>query len=162
MVKKSKTWQEKLVDNKDLPKIIECEEKGKFGPRWGLKAGDTLIIPAPIEVDEIMKNVRKGKLITTNEIRKILATKHRTTSACPMTTGIFTWIAAHAAEEAKCEGKENITPYWRTLKTDGVINPKYPGGIEAQKKLLENEGYKVAQSGKKYVVIDYEKHLVKL
>ncbi|WP_455391866.1 methylated DNA-protein cysteine methyltransferase [[Eubacterium] cellulosolvens] len=151
-----------MTDNKDLPKIIKCEEQGKFGPRWGLKAGDTLVIPAPIEVDAIMKTVEKGKLITTNEIRQILATKHKTTSACPMTTGIFTWIAAYAAEEAKCEGKENVTPYWRTLKTNGMINPKYPGGIEAQKMLLKNEGHKVVQKGKNYVVADFEKYLVEL
>jgi len=86
---KKKSWREKLADSKDLPKVIRCEEKGKYGLRWGLKAGDTLVIPAPPEVDEIMKTVEKGKLITINEIRKMLAKKHKTTSACPITTGIF-------------------------------------------------------------------------
>lgn len=42
-----------------------------------------------------------------------------------MTTGIFAWIAAHAAEEQRQQGKRDITPYWRTLKSGGVINPKY-------------------------------------
>ena len=79
-----------------------------------------------------------------------------------MTTGIFAWIAAHAAEEAAKEGKKNITPYWRTLKTGGVINQKYPGGAEAQKKLLEKEGHKVIQKGKRYVAVDFEKYLVGL
>jgi hypothetical protein len=161
MAKKRKSWQEKLAYNKDLPKIIRCEEKGKFGPRWGLKAGDTLVIPAPIEVDEIMKKVPKGKLITTNEIREKLAKKHGTTNSCPMTTGIFTWIAANAAEEASAEGRKNVTPYWRTLKTGGVINEKYPGGAETQKKLLEKEKHKVIKKGRKFVVVDFEKYLYK-
>jgi len=34
--------------------------------------------------------------------------------------------------------------------------------VEAQRKLLEKEGHKVVQKGKKFVVVDYEKFLVKL
>jgi alkylated DNA nucleotide flippase Atl1 len=109
-----------------------------------------------------MKKVPKGKLITINEIRTALARKHNATIGCPITCGIFAWIAAHAAEEAAAEGKKNITPYWRTLKVGGVINEKYPGGVEAQEKLLQKEGHKVIQKGKKCVVVDFEKYLVKL
>lgn len=133
--------------------------------RWGTKLGDTVVIPAPIEVDEIMKKVPKGRLITINEIKEALAQKHKkdgATICCPITTGIFAWIAAHAAEEAKTEGKKDVTPYWRCLKTNREINPKYPGGVEAQKRLLEKEGHKVIQKGKKYVVADFEKYLVEL
>lgn len=49
-----------------------------------------------------------------------------------MTTGIFAWISAHAAEEAAAEGVQDVTPYWRTLKSDGELNEKYPGGVEQQ------------------------------
>ncbi len=158
---KKKSWREKLADSKDLPKVIRCEEKGKYGPRWGVKPGDTLVIPAPKEVDEIMKRVKKGRLITINEIRRILAKKHKTTSACPITSGIFGWIAANAAEEQRQQGKKNITPYWRTLKAGGELNPKYPGGIDAQKKCLESEGHKIVQKGKRYIIENYEKSLMK-
>jgi len=155
--KKRKSWQEKLADSKDLPKIKKIDER--MSKRWG---EGTFVIPAPIEVDEIMRKVPKGKLITINEIRQILAKKHGATIACPMTTGIFAWIAAHAAEEAAAEGKKNTTPYWRTLKTGGVINEKYPGGIENQKELLEKEGHKIIQKGKKSVVADLEESLIEL
>lgn len=77
-----------------------------------------------------------------------------------MGTGIFARIAAGAAEEDILDGKKNINPYWRTLKAGGVINDKYPGGVEAQKELLEEEGHTVVKKGKKYVVVDFEKHLV--
>lgn len=157
MVTFKKSWQEKLTDSKGLPKVEKITEK--MSKRWGT---GTVVIPAPKEVDEMMKRVPKGKLITINEIRNALAKKHGASIGCPITTGIFAHIAAHAAEEAKAEGKKDITPYWRTLKTGGIINEKYPGGIEAQKKLLEKEGHEVIQKGKKYMVADFEKHLLKM
>jgi alkylated DNA nucleotide flippase Atl1 len=159
MAKKRKSWREKLADNKGLPKLEKITPK--MAGRWGTKVGDTVVIPAPIEVDEIMKKVPKGKFITINEIRGALARKHNATIGCPITTGIFARIAAETAAETEAEGGKNITPYWRTLKAGGVINRKYPCGVEAQKKLLEKEGHKVIQKGKKYVVVDFEKYLVK-
>ncbi|MBN1638949.1 MAG: hypothetical protein JW866_08280 [Ignavibacteriales bacterium] len=104
--KTKKTWKEKLLDSKELPKVIEIDEK--LSKRWG---EGTCVIPAPIEVNEIMSKVPKGKLITINEIRKLLAQKHETNIACPITTGIFAWISANAAEEDTKAGKEKITPY---------------------------------------------------
>jgi alkylated DNA nucleotide flippase Atl1 len=127
--------------------------------RWGT---GTVIIPAPIEVDEMMRKVPRGKLATINEIRVALAKKHGAAIGCPITTGIFAWVAAHAAEEEKERSKGGITPYWRTLKRGGEINPKYPGGTEAQTRLLEEEGHRVVQKGKKHFVVDYEKSLAKL
>jgi alkylated DNA nucleotide flippase Atl1 len=157
MPTKKKSWTEKLADSKDLPKVEKITDK--MSKRWGT---GTVVIPAPMEVDELMRKVPQGKLATINEIREALAKKHRATIGCPMTTGIFAWIAAHAAEEQRQEGKKDINPYWRTLKSGGVINAKYPGGVEGQKKLLEREGHKVVQKGKKYIVADYEKTLMKL
>jgi len=157
MPTKRKSWTEKLADSRGLPRVEKVTEK--MSKRWGT---GTVVIPAPMEVDEIMRKVPEGKLVTINEIRAALAKKHKATIGCPITTGIFAWIAAHAAEEQRQEGKKDITPYWRTLKTGGVINPKYPSGVESQKELLEKEGHKVIQKGKKYVVVDYKKSLTKL
>lgn len=157
MTTKKKSWVEKLADSKDLPRVEKITEK--MSKRWGT---GTVVIPAPLEVDAMMKKVPRGKLVTINEIRGALAKKHDATIGCPLTTGIFASIAAKAADEQRQEGKKDITPYWRTLKTGGVINPKYPGGVEGQKKLLEEEGHKVIQKGKKYIVADYEKSLMKL
>jgi alkylated DNA nucleotide flippase Atl1 len=155
MTYKKKSWREKLADSRGLPRVELITEK--MSTRWGT---GTIVIPAPMEVDELMKRVRKGKLITVNEIRNILAKKHGATIGCPITTGIFAMIAAHAARKAMEEGKTRVTPYWRTLKSDGEINPKYPGDIEAQRARLESEGHKVIQREKKYLVKDYQKHLV--
>jgi len=154
---KKKSWIEKLNDSKGLPKVEKITEK--MSKRWG---SGTVVIPAPMEVDEIMRSVPEGKLVTINEIRALLARKHGATIGCPITTGIFAWIAANAAEEQKQQGERNITPYWRTLKAGGVLNEKYPGGVEGQRKLLEKEGHRVIQKGKKYIVDGYEKALVKI
>jgi alkylated DNA nucleotide flippase Atl1 len=109
-----------------------------------------------------MRKVPAGKLVTINEIRTALARKHKATIGCPMTTGIFAWIAAHAAEEREQSGDKDVTPYWRTLKTGGVLNEKYPGGVEAQKLRLTREGHAVAKKGKKCVVLNYEKALIQI
>jgi alkylated DNA nucleotide flippase Atl1 len=154
---KKKSWSEKLQDSKDLPKVETITYK--MSKRWGT---GTVVIPAPMEVDEIMRKIPEGKVTTINEIRAVLAKKHKASIGCPITTGIFAWVAANAAEERRLKGVKSITPYWRTLKAGGVINKKYPGGAEAQKKLLEKEGHKVIQKGKNYAVIDYEKALAKI
>lgn len=149
-MKPKKSWREKLNDSKGLPKTGAIE--GKMSKRWG---EGTMVIPAPIEVDELMRKVPKGKLTSINVLRTELAKKHGVTMACPITTGIFAWIAAHAAEEAAADGEKKITPYWRTLKTGGELNPKYPGGIAALKKKLKAEGHAVVQKGKRWFVRDY-------
>ncbi len=153
-MKARKNWREKLADDKDLPKVGPVA--GKMTTRWGT---GIMVIPAPREVDEIMKRVPRGRLITINEIRAALARKHKADFGCPITTGIFAWIAAHAAEEASADGAKRITPYWRTLKTGGELNAKYPGGIPQLKKRLQAEGHKVVQKGKRYLVEDIEKSL---
>lgn len=154
---RKKSWREKLADSKGLPKVEKIEDKHEA--RWGT---GTVVIPAPAEVDELMQQVPSGKLVTINELRAALAKKHGATIACPITTGIFAWIAAHAAEEAENEGARSITPYWRTLKSDGELNPKYPGGIEQLRIRLEAEGHRVVAKGRRYLVADYEAHLAKL
>lgn len=54
---------------------------------------------------------------------------------------------------------------WRTLKANGELNEKYPGGIESQKEKLEAEGHAILSKGRKnirYYVKDYEKVLFAL
>jgi hypothetical protein len=150
MAYKRKTWQEKLEDSKDLPRVCDATKSKRGGT-------GTFVIPAPLEVDALMKKVRRGKLTTIGEIQKTLAKTHNTTSACPITTGIFAWIAAHAADEAELGGRSRITPYWRTLKTGGELNPKYPGGIKNVRARLAAEGHRVIKKGKRYFVADFEK-----
>jgi hypothetical protein len=163
MAYKKKSWQAKMADKKDTPKILNLEPNFpcyKPAVKMGARAGDKIVLVNPSEVEEIMCEIPKGRLITIYEVCKKLAKKYRVEAACSLTTGIFIMTAANAAEEMKNEGKKNVLAYWRTLKAQGFLNEKYPGGAERHKKLLEQEGYTVAKKGKKYYVPDFEKYLV--
>jgi len=153
-MKTKKSWREKLADNKGLPRVGKVT--GEMTKRWGT---GTFVIPAPLEVDALMKRVPKGRVVTINELRAALAKRHKVDFTCPITTGIFSWIAAHAAAEAGAEGKKRVTPYWRTLKTGGELNPKYPGGVEGIAKRLRAEGHKIVTKGRRMLVTDHEKKL---
>ena len=157
MAKKKKSWQEKLNDDKDLPRVEPITDK--MSKRWG---EGTFVIPAPREVNEIMRQVPIGKLITVNQIREVVARKHGASIGCPITTGIFAWVAAHAAAEAAVAGQSDITPYWRTLKSKGELNPKYPGGVEELAAHLEAEGHTIDWGRKTPRVKDFEKALVEV
>jgi alkylated DNA nucleotide flippase Atl1 len=155
-MKAKKSWREKLADDKGLPKV--CKVAGRMIKRWGT---GTFVIPAPREVNALMQQVPKGRVVTINELRAVLARKHKADFACPITTGIFSWIAAHAAAEAEAGGAKRITPYWRTLKAGGEINPKYPGGVKAVARRLRAEGHRVIQKGKRFLALDYAENLFK-
>ena len=160
MVYKKKTWQEKLEDNKSFPKTAKLEPNFpcyRALKKMGAEPGDSVVLTRPLEVDAIMKKVPKGRLITLKEICEKLAKKHKAEYCCTLTTGIFIMIAANAAEETKGD-----THYWRTLKNNGELNKKYPGGIEKQKNLLEKEGHTIVNKGRRLFVKDFEKKLIKM
>ena len=158
-----KTWLAELEDKASLPKVLKLE-KGfpcyNAVHKMGAEVGDDIVLVNPSEVVEIMKQVPKGKLITIVEICKKIAELHNVKGCCSLTTGIFIMTAANAEEEAARDGKLLDIPYWRTLKSGGFLNPKYPGGREAHKNLLEKEGYKVIQKGKNFLVQDFQKYLL--
>jgi hypothetical protein len=151
---RKKTWQEKLADNKGFPRV--CPIDATKSKRWGT---GTFVIPAPTEVDELMRRVPRGKVTTIDELRKVLARRHSATIACPLTTGIFAWIAARAAAEAEAEGKTKITPFWRTLKSKGELNPKYPGGPPELARRLSAEGHKIMKKGSRFFVEGFQDRL---
>ena len=152
-----KTWRQKLADDKDLPKVVKLDATA--AARWG---GRSLAIPAPREVDALMRRVPRGRVTTINELRAAIARDHRAAAGCPITTGIFSWIAAHVAAEGAAAGESGITPYWRTLKTGGELNPKYPGGIPALAARLEAEGHRIVQKGKRFFVVDFDRVVERL
>lgn len=152
-----KDFNEMLHDSKDMPKfqiITDHKSIAKYG-------GGCMYFAPPIDYDKIMKMVPYGKVITVGKIREYFAKMSGADFTEPITAGIFVSIAAWASHQRT----ENKTPYWRTLKANGELNEKYPGGVEAQKEKLETEGHTVIQKGRKnirYYVKDYEKVLLEL
>ena len=149
-----KTYNEKLNHSGDLPKVEKLTDP-RFIERY---KADSMVIAAPLEYDALMKKVPIGKLTTIDSMMAFMAKRHEAGCACPMTAGIFVKISAYASEE---RGGKNETPWWRTLKKGGILNEKFPDGIESQKLRLETEGHKVIQKGKNYFVDGYEAKLCK-
>jgi hypothetical protein len=156
--KARKSWHEKLENPVEgLPKVVEVP--ASWEKRMG---GRKILVPTPMMADEVIRTVRKGKLITTGQIRKILAKKLHADSTCPLTLGIFLRIISEAAEEDRQAGKSRITPYWRVVKDDGSLNTKYPGGVDAHANLLRKEGHKITigKGQKPPKVAEFENSLV--
>lgn len=152
-----KTYNEKLHNTKKLPRVEFIDYDEKMAKRFG---SGNMLIASPIEYDDVMKHIPPGKLTTSENIRIYLAKKHHADFTCPLTAGIFINIAANASEERKTFGDDNdLTPYWRTLKKNGELNEKYPGGLDNQRYLLESEGHQIIKKGNKYFVIEFEKAL---
>ena len=155
MVRKS--FNEKLHDSKDMPKLVLIDDK-KSIERYG---GENMVIAPPLDYNEIMSRIPLGKFVTITEIRDFLADKYCADFACPLTAGIFISLAARASDE-RSTGK---IPFWRTLKRDGELNVKFPGGVEYQKMMLEKEVHTFVTRGRKnirYFVEDYEDKLYDL
>lgn len=149
-----KDFNAMLKDSKDMPKFQTITDE-KSIEKYG---GDKMYFAPPIDYDKVMRLVPYGKLLTVGMIREYFAKQNGADFTEPITAGIFVSIVAWASAQRT----EDKTPYWRTLKADGELNAKYPGGIEAQKELLEKEGHVVIQKGRKnirYYVKDYEKML---
>jgi hypothetical protein len=159
-LKEGKTWRQKLeADHPSHGKIVQVP------PRMQKRLGTgTMVIPRPLDVDAMMRKARKGKLITQSQIRAGVAELADADCACPLVTGIFVRIAAEAAEEDRRAGKKRITPYWRTIKDDGKLNPKLPGGVRAQAAKLREEGFTIiAPRGKQPPTVEnFEDQLTKL
>lgn len=152
-----KDFNAMLRDSKDMPKLqIITDQKSieKYG-------GNRMYFAPPADYDNVMKQIPYGKLTTVGKIREYFARENQADFTEPITAGIFVSISAWASEQRS----EDKTPYWRTLKANGELNAKYPGGIEAQKEKLEAEGHRVVSRGRtniRYYVKDYEASLFEL
>lgn len=147
-----------LNNSRDMPKI-QIVSDPKTIEKYG---GDRMYFAPPIDYDTIMRKIPFGKVVTVGKIRDYFAEKSGADFTDPITAGIFVSIAAWASWQ---RGGEDETPYWRTLKANGELNAKYPGGAAAQKEKLEAEGHIVVQRGRKnirYYVKDYEASLFDL
>ncbi len=149
-----KDFNAMLKDSKDMPKIQIVTDK-KTIEKYG---GEKMYFAPPMDYDRVMKQVPRGKLLTVGMIREYFARQNGADFTEPITAGVFVSIAAWASHQRQ----DDPTPYWRTLKAGGELNPKYPGGVEAQKEKLEAEGHTVLTRGRtnlKYYVREYEKSL---
>ena len=146
------SWREKLEKDQQ-PKLVEIPPKmARFGK-------GKMLIPTPMLVDELLRRIPKGKLVTVSELRRKLAADFGADVTCPLTTGIFVRIVAEAAEEDRANGRRRIAPYWRVVKDDGSLNPKFPGGEKLQTRYLRDDGFSIVRKGNHVAVRDFVQRL---
>ncbi len=147
----NKDFNSMLHDSKDMPKIQTVSD-----PRTIAKyGGSRMFFAPPIDYDRLMRQVPPGRVTTVGALREYLARQNGADFTEPITAGVFVSIAAWA----RFQREAGETPYWRTLKAGGQLNPKYPGGVEAQREKLEAEGHTILRRGRKdikYYVENYE------
>src|SRR5260370_27122311 len=86
-----KSWREKLEKIQE-PKVVTIPPKMR--KRFG---EGTMLIPRPLDVDAMIRTVKRGSLITQAQIRTALAGRFHADGTCPICTRIFVRIAAAAA-----------------------------------------------------------------
>lgn len=151
MQEDKKDFNAMLHKDAGMPKVqIVTDEKTirKYG-------GEKMYFAPPMAYDAVIKRVPYGKLLTVGDIRAYFARKNNADFTDPITAGIFVSIAAWACYQRDTQD----TPYWRILKANGELNPKYPGGTAAQRAKLEAEGHTVVARGRihiRYYVQNYE------
>jgi alkylated DNA nucleotide flippase Atl1 len=150
------SWRTKLERQQET-KIVEIPVRMQARLGKG-----RMVIPRPLDVDALIRRVPKGKLVTVQQLREELARRSKVDVACPLCTGIFVRIVAEAANEERSAGRKTVTPFWRVVSGEGRLNPKFPGGTDAQKRSLAAEGHKVLNAiGKKPpAVADFQTALV--
>lgn len=131
-MKSRKSWREKL-ESSASPRVVD-DPKGR----------GKMLIPRPLDVDVLVRQIPEGKLATVGQIRERLARGHGADLTCPLVTGIFLRIVAEVAEEDEKMGTSGFAPYWRVVKDDGGLNDKFPGGVEAQAARLQAEGHLIS------------------
>lgn len=152
-----KDFNAMLHEDKGMPRIQIVTDPATI-KKYG---GTRMFFAPPMDYDRMMRKIPAGKLTTVGELRAYFAKHNDADFTEPITAGVFVSIAAWASFQRA----EDPTPYWRTLKAGGELNPKYPGGVEAQREKLEAEGHVIIQKGRtniRYYVKEYERALVPL
>ena len=154
---KTRTTSREKLEKPQKPRVVNVPPKmSRFGK-------GKMLIPTPQLIDNLIRRVPKGKLVTVSELRRKLAADFAVDVTCPLTTGIFVRIAAEAAEEDRMNGRKRISGYWRVIKADGSLNPKFPGGVAQQSRYLSHEGLAIVRNGKRPPKVkEFERRLITL
>jgi len=111
-----------------------------------------MIKPSTEAVKALVKKVRKGKIVSIEQLREKLAHDFGVQTGCPAST-TKALLLLSKEEKPIC--------YWRVIKKKGELITKFPKGIDGHASLLQKEGFEIDFSKKSPVVVDYESKLVK-
>lgn len=119
-----KTWTEKLHCDKE-PKIKRIDFNFADIP-----ANSNMFIATPQIIDNDIKQIPKGKIVSVQTMRKDLAIENKADYTCPVTTGMFLRIVAEANFEKyqQTNSIKSITPFWRVVEPNSTLSEKLTFG----------------------------------
>jgi hypothetical protein len=119
-----KTWTEKLHCDKE-PKIKRIDFNFADIP-----ANSNMFIATPQIIDNYIKQIPKGKIVSVQTMRKDLAIENKADYTCPVTTGMFLRIVAEANFEKyqQTNSIKSITPFWRVVEPNSTLSEKLTFG----------------------------------
>jgi alkylated DNA nucleotide flippase Atl1 len=112
-----------------------------------------MLLPSPATVAALIKRIPQHKLLTTDLLRKQLASQFNVQGTCPVTT--------KKALQAIANDASSQVAYWRVIKQNGELNAIFPGGVAAQAALLEQEGFAIDTHAKVPKVKQFKASLVR-
>ncbi len=96
-------WREKMEKPQE-PKLVQVPSKmSRFG-------SGMMLIPTPKLVDQIVRQVARGRLVTVGEILRKLPADFPPDITCPLTTGIFVRIVSEGSEAYRGKGRNRDEP----------------------------------------------------
>jgi hypothetical protein len=119
-----KTWTEKLHCDKE-PKIKRIDFNFADIP-----ANSNMFIATQQIIDNYIKQIPKGKIVSVQTMRKDLAIETKADYTCPVTTEIFLRIVAEANFEKyqQTNSIKSITPFWRVVEPNSTLSEKLTFG----------------------------------
>ncbi|HZU86732.1 MAG TPA: MGMT family protein [Anaerolineaceae bacterium] len=111
-----------------------------------------MLLPSASTVTALIQKIPQGSLITTYQLRVVLANQFNVQAACPVTI-------MKALKEIAQTPNTNI-PYWRVIKKNGELIAAFPGGVEHHAEHLRMEGFSIGGIGKKQTVINFIESLL--
>ena len=87
-----------------------------------------MVKPSTDTVKAIVKKIRKGKLVTLEQLREKLARDFSVQTACPASTTKALQLLSK---------EDRPICYWRVIKKKGELITKFPKGVEGHASMLE-------------------------
>ena len=111
-----------------------------------------MLLPSQTTVAALLERIPRGKLITTDLLRKSLAEQFSVQGTCPVTT--------KKALQAISQVENQSIPYWRVIKQNGELMAYYPGGFAGHAERLLAEKFLIDATKKVPRVQNFKAHIV--
>ena len=112
-----------------------------------------MLKPGEATVAAVVKRIPESTLATTDLLRKVLADQFQVQVTCP--------YDFKQSLLALARGPAQDVPYWRVIKQNGELIPRFPGGVDAQAARLSAEGFTIDTTGKKPRVLHFKQCLAR-